>query len=348
MEPFFSICIPQYGRTNFLLQALRSFAAQTERAIEICVSDGASPDGRQDEVEDALRATGLPYRFARSAQTLRYDANLRSAIGLARGTWCVLMGNDDALKHDRVLETVRARIAECGPCGVVIPDFEDWHSGARANRIRATRNYGAGVDVAATHFRNLSFVSGIALLREPAQALATARWDGAEMYQTYLACRMIASGHGLLEIAEPLVRKDIQVPGERADSYATRPRVDPCPIVERPIPLGRMGQLVADAIAPALDDGGRRRANAAVLRQLIQYTYPFWLVEYRRVQSWRFAAGVALGLRFARIAQGVELSPWHALVLRLRQAAAFVVALAVPLGAFDALRPWLYRLAKRT
>src|SRR5438105_2928907 len=97
LAPFFSICIPQYGRTSFLLRAIDSFAEQTFRDFEVCISDDVSPDRRQDELIARLRGHSIPFRFARQLHNLRYDANLRAAIGLASGRYCVLMGNDDAL-----------------------------------------------------------------------------------------------------------------------------------------------------------------------------------------------------------------------------------------------------------
>src|SRR5262249_40076148 len=155
-------------------------------------------------------------------------------------------------------------------------------------------NKGSGPEVATKHFRNFSFVSGIVLERRPAQAIATERWDGSEMYQTFIGCRIIASGRSLLEIAEPLIRKDIRLPNLTVDSYANRPRVQPWPIVERTLPLGQLGRLTVDALRPYVSGIEQRRQNARILRQLLLFTYPFWLFEYRRVQSWPYAAGIAL------------------------------------------------------
>src|SRR5262245_25558696 len=221
--PFFSLCVPQYNRTSFLLEALRSVAAQTDQDLEVCISDDGSTDGRRDELLAYLNDSGLSFVYRVQERNTGYDGNLRSAIGLARGRYCVLMGNDDALAGPDALAKLKANMAALGPAGVVICDFEDFASGRRAFRIRRTANYGAGPRVAAAHFRNFSFVSGVVLEREPAQAVATDRWDGSEMYQTFIGCRLIASGRPLLELEQVLFRKDVRVPGEGVDSYATRP-----------------------------------------------------------------------------------------------------------------------------
>jgi hypothetical protein len=69
-------------------------------------------------------------------------------------------------------------------------------------------------------------------------------------------------------------------------------------------------------------------------------------VEYRRVQSWRYALGVALGLRPRYSLRGLSLP----LGAQVRLAVLFwitsALALMLPVTAFDRLRHTLYRLAK--
>jgi hypothetical protein len=348
VEPYFSICIPQYARTDFLLVALDSLARQSFRDFEICIADDCSPDGRQGEIEAWLKASGIPHVFRRNLRNLRYDGNLRTAIGLARGRYCFLLGNDDALSDSEVLGRLRTDMENLGPCAVAVTDFEDYMSGASAKRIVQTRNYGCGPAVAVAHFRNFSFVSGVVLERVAAQGLATAQWDGGEMYQTYLACGMIARGHSLLELAWPAIRKDVRIPGASVDSYATRPRVSAWPPVERRLPLCELGRIVSDAIAPLVPGAAeRRRLNTRVLVQLLVFTYPFWLVEYRRVQSFGYALGFALAMRPAVTANGVDLG----LISRIRVWGLYVAAslggLLVPVSLFHRLQTTLYRVAKR-
>lgn len=44
-SPLFSICVPQYERTDHFIAALGTFAAQRFRDFEVVVSDGGSRDG---------------------------------------------------------------------------------------------------------------------------------------------------------------------------------------------------------------------------------------------------------------------------------------------------------------
>jgi len=76
------------------------------------------------------------------------------------------------------------------------------------------RNQGSGAETAALNFRNFAFVSGILLARELAQKHATEKWDGSEMYQTFLATRIIAEGGRLLGVADAIAAKSIQIPGK--------------------------------------------------------------------------------------------------------------------------------------
>ncbi len=346
IEPYFSVCIPQYGRTDLLLKALESLSIQWFREFEICIADDNSPDGRQSEIIAALRNSGLQYDFYVQAKNCRYDANLRTAISLARGKYCMLLGNDDALVDAGTLARMHEVIETFGPCGVVICDFQDYLTGVRGNRLHSTGNKGSGPEIAASHFRNFSFVSGVILERISAQNFATDRWDGSEMYQTFIGCRIIASGKSLVEIAEPLIRKDIYLPNLQVDSYANRPRVRRWPIVERIIPLAQLGRLTADALSPYTSGIEQRRQNARILRQLLIFTYPFWLFEYRHVQSWSYALGVGLALRPTRIAKGIEFTRTGAVVIRVYYLAASILGLLTPKWFFDVARPFLYRVAK--
>src|SRR2546430_1071908 len=77
--PFFSICIPQYNRTSFIIEALRVLAGQTFEHFEVCISDDCSPDGRQSELQQVLRDLNLRHVYWQQPTNVRYDENLRSA-----------------------------------------------------------------------------------------------------------------------------------------------------------------------------------------------------------------------------------------------------------------------------
>jgi glycosyltransferase involved in cell wall biosynthesis len=344
--PFFSVCIPQFNRTSFLLGALRSLAAQDTRDFEVCVSDDCSTDERWVEVLECLRRSTMAFAFRRADRNLRYDGNLRQAMALATGRYLFLLGNDDVLKDGRVLSTLRAAMDRAGDLAVVFTNFEEFATGTPTRRVRKTRIIGSGPDIAAASFRKFSFVSGVVLSAAPTRALSTAKWDGSEMYQMYLGSRMITDGGRVLEVDLVAVRKDLQLAGEHVDSYARRPRALRGGIPEQRLPFDRMGRLVFDAIAPAPQ---RVRTGLAcrVVVQYLGFQYLYWLLEYRRVQSWRFAAGVGRAMRPGQSLDGVCVTRVARLFTIGVYVGATLVGLTLPLAAFGRMREPVTRLARR-
>lgn len=345
-QPVVSICIPQHNRTSFIIEACRALTTQTFSNFEVCISDDCSTDGGEQRLIQFLDDSNLSFTYRRTTRNLRYDGNLRAAIDLARGQYAFLMGNDDCLAGPTVLEDVLAEIQRHAPVSVALTNYEDFASGARVARFSRPGVAGRGPVTAAQTFRNFSFVSGVVLHTASAREHATASWDGSEMYQVYLAARLIAAGGALLYLDNSAIRKDIRIPGESVDSYMAWPRLDPCPIVTRHLPLGQLARLVSDAITPYVAPSARGRVIEQVAAQLYRYTYPFWLLEYRRVQSWPYALGVCLGLQPRYSLQGLNLSHAERMRLDVLFWTMSALGLSLPVTAFDRLRQRLYRLAK--
>jgi hypothetical protein len=345
--PFFSVCVPQYNRTSFLLHGLRRLAEQTFADFEVCISDDCSTDGRGQELLDYLETSGMGFVYERQGSNLRYDGNLRASIALASGRYALLMGNDDCLSGVDTLERLHRVITGApGHPAVVLTNYKDLGSGRVMRRVRSRGWVPGDVKVATRAFRNFSFVSGVLLDARAAQAEATTRWDGSEMYQMYIGTRLLARGGALLNVDEVTVQQGIRLPGEEVDSYARRPRLDPCPIVERRLPLGYVGRLVIDAVEPCVRPERRRQVVLSVFGQVLMLTYPFWLWEYRRVQSWRYSAGLALWMRPGNLVQGLHLGVIERGLLAFVYVIVTVLGLTVPVRVFDALYPRLYALAK--
>jgi hypothetical protein len=345
--PFFSVCIPQYNRTSFLIEACLVLRQQTFQDFELCISDDCSTDGRSDELRQFLCESGLTFVYRKQTKNHRYDHNLREAIALASGEYCFLMGNDDCLAQDVTLERLQVLLRQTPNVGVAISNYQSYSGGKLYRRVSRTGSAGSGPSVAASCFRNFSFVSGILLRRDRAQAHATDRWDGSEMYQMYLGCRIIGEGYDVLEVEQMTVRSGISVPGEAVDSYAAKPVLQPCPVVERRIPLVEMGRLVSDAIAPH----PRSRPGsleARVFLQILVFPYAFWILEYRRVQSWKYALGICIGMRPCKLIGELRFRVIHRLLLDAIYAVVSIAGLLAPLGLFDACQPRMYALAKRT
>jgi hypothetical protein len=200
--------------------------------------------------------------------------------------------------------------------------------------------------VAVANFRNCSFVSGILLLRVGVQKHVTDKWDGSEMYQMYLGCRILAEGGRLLGIDAVVVLKDIEIPGEQVDSYARQPLIQASWFEERRLPLCQFARVALDAVDLHMEAAQRAYYARRIFLQVLLFTYPFWLIEYRRVQSWQFALGVALGMRPRNILASLDVGLGTRLYVACLYALVTVAGLLTPLSLFDRLRSRLFALAK--
>lgn len=347
-RPYFSICIPQHNRTSFLIEALRSLERQTFRDFDVCISDDASTDGREADLLGYLERASFTHRYVRQEKNLRYDGNTRAAIGLARGRYCFLLGNDDGLTHATTLEKLADVLRAHGEPAVALTNYREVENGRIYRRVTSSGILGGGVAAAVAHFRSFSFVSGVILETRPAHEHATPHYDGSEMYQVFLATRLLAEGGSLLAIEDVVVDKDLRIPGESVDSYAARPKLDPCPVVPRKFNLSSFPAVVSGAIEPYVTKRELARVNMRILLQLYAYTYPFWLIEFRRVQSWKYALGIALGQRPAEMSKGLLISPAGSAVTALTFMLSTLGGLLAPVTATQKwIGPIFYKLAKR-
>ncbi len=294
--PFFSICIPEYNRFDFLMVSLKSLKAQTYQGFEVCISDDCSPENKHVEIVSYLEENKLAYCFKRQEKNLRYDGNLRAAISMAAGKFCFLLGNDDELLNANVLQDIHDFITNSNYYGVLLVNFFEIPSGKVIRRILKDGIVGSGVPVALATFRDYSFVSGVLLPRFECQTLSTEEFDGTEMYQMYLGSRMVASGMNLAGLDLLAIGKDIQIPGKKVDSYAVRPGSAPGWPQARYLPLGRMGWLVVRSIENQLPIQDRQACVRSVFRQILGFTYGYWIINYRKVQSWKYSLEICIGM----------------------------------------------------
>jgi hypothetical protein len=117
-------------------------------------------------------------------------------------------------------------------------------------------------------------------------------------------------------------------------------------IPEQRLPFDRMGRLVFDALAPAPQRVATRVA-CRVLLQYLGFQYLYWLLEYRRVQSWRFAAGVGRAMRPGQSLDGVRATRVARMFATCVYAGATLVGLSLPLATFGRIREPVTRLARR-
>lgn len=143
--PVLSICIPTYNRAVYLREAVESVLRQINEVnrtkVEIVISDNASDDST-NEYAQGLRAGALSIvRYQRNEHNVEFDHNCLKVVGLARGEYCWLLGDDDQLTPgavDRILSEIEknpdidifiCNRSEYGPDmrqeRVFIPEFTD-------------------------------------------------------------------------------------------------------------------------------------------------------------------------------------------------------------------------------
>jgi glycosyltransferase involved in cell wall biosynthesis len=344
--PFFSFCIPNYNRTDFFLQTLQSIAKQNFTDYEVCISDGGSSDGRIGEIRDFLEINQISYQLYESPINLQYDPNLRKAISLSRGQYLILMGNDDALSSPETCKYLHRVITDHPNGGVFIANYLELSSGRTFNRMKFTGPIGKGPIVAANTFRDYSFISGIIIEGSSARALETNQCDGSEMYQMYLGAAIVSSGKELVGIHEVCIKKDIQISGIEVDTIKRRPKLTLRWSDRLNLPMMQIFDTVSAGIKDTLPDQKLGKYYVAILKQLYSFTYPYWILQYKHLQTFKYAAVFLFCLRPSKILKNRKLNIFNLIIVWIVYLSAGIVAMITPVKLFKSLEPLLYRMAK--
>lgn len=346
VKPFFSICIPQYRRPEHLICALQALVGQTMQDFEVCISDDGSPEVEFFKLKTWLESSGLKYNLVRQSGGLRYDKNLRSALSLATGRYCLLMGNDDSLKNQQTLAQLK-KLLESSEAALLIANFSDWTSGIITERIQQTQLLEGSTILAARLFRNQAFVSGLILKTSWVNKLYSDCVDGSEMYQMYLFSAVLSAGEKIQLLKKSIVRKDIQIKDKDVDSYVTVKEQRAGFADGKKLPMLRICDTVMKGISTTseLKEAEKWVLIKTIIKQLYSFTYRFWLVEYRRIGRTPVALGLAWSMRPVFLAQDVgrikqfALYPMYCYVL--------LTGLLMPVRLFDYFKSTFYRLAKK-
>jgi abequosyltransferase len=109
--PLLSICIPTRNRADCLRELLHSIASQYEDDVEIVLSDDDSTD-HTSEVVESFRSKFKRLQYSRSSPALRYDRNVLHLVGMARGRFCWLFGDDDRIEPGGLAAVLKALRSE--------------------------------------------------------------------------------------------------------------------------------------------------------------------------------------------------------------------------------------------
>lgn len=345
--PFLTLAIPHYKQSRYLEIVLHSIFAQTFSDFEIVVSDDCSPDDSRDVIPQQLQRSGRPFRYYLQESNLGYDGNVRFCLATAQGQYVFLLGNDDALAAPTTLEEIALALHQLDLPAVAFVNFCDWGSGTVTERAQATQVLGSGVDVAIRHYRSFSFVSGLLYARAAATEHETARWDRSIYYQIYLASRIIAAGGKLAALNICAVSKDVRLNGETVPNYISKWSQAPWSFEPRHTGMDSVLRVTIDAILPHVSYDQRSQTQRRVINQIMSITYPYWLLEYRRVANWSFAVGIARSMWPSTLLAEYELTGGDRLLLWLIYLYMTTAGLVIPVGLFTRFRSNLANFLRR-
>ena len=130
----FSILMPTYNGAEYIGETLRSILSQSFQNFEIIVQDDAS----SDETVKAIESLNDPkIKIFKNEINLGYSKNLESLSKKATGDIVYLMGQDDILGENALLETNRAFQLSEDIGAVARPYF--WFDEKITKPVRATR-----------------------------------------------------------------------------------------------------------------------------------------------------------------------------------------------------------------
>jgi glycosyltransferase involved in cell wall biosynthesis len=93
MEPFFSVVVPTYNRTDILSRSVDSVLSQTYQDFELIIVDNGSTDATQQWLSDNYQDGRLIYHYQEGSGSPASPRN--TGMSLAKGQWICLLDSDD-------------------------------------------------------------------------------------------------------------------------------------------------------------------------------------------------------------------------------------------------------------
>lgn len=296
-----SICIPHYNRAEYLIKVLDSILEQTYKNIEVVISDDCSTDNSHILVPDYIKKQvdsdcRIKFNYIRQQKNIGYDANLRASLEQGTGEYLFVLGNDDALADKNSISLLANNLKKLNyPEIAYVNHFEFSDNSQVSRRARSTQVIGNGPVIASQIFRSFSFVGGLAIKNEEFKKHNTNLYDGTVYFQMYLAARIISAGGNVASIDESLIAKDVTVEGQKGNSYLDFLVKKNKTIHKEFGGLDQVGRVTCEAILPYVADSKRGKIVESVFGQLFNFTYPFWLYDYRKNKVYKASINLAIG-----------------------------------------------------
>jgi glycosyltransferase involved in cell wall biosynthesis len=348
---FFSVCIPQYGRSRYLLMVLDSLRTQRYAHFEVVISDDCSKDDTAGVIPAYLKDSGLRYRFLRQELNLGYDANLRASLEMGEGDYLLILGNDDALVGEDALERLAEVLEKNGRPQVLISNYRLWRADGKGeiiSRVPHTVLLPGGPGTATAHYRDFAFVAGIVFAREAFARANTPAYDHSIFVQVFLGCKIIAEGGHLLLWDGVLIDKDVEADGKVTFSYKDVERQKRRTLEPDSQGLASIAWVATEAVFPALSDSAERsRTVMRIYRPMLRFTYPYWLYAHRKEGFRRAAICMAWGCYPPILLRPTDHSAWATLRLMPAYVLSTLAGFLLPVTLIGRLVPWGHRLSKR-
>ena len=230
---------------------------------------------------------------------------------------------------------------EIGFCNYV----EDHSPDTPIVRAASSQVVGSGQEVALKYYRSFSFVGGLVFRKDVFDAVNTDKVDGSVYVQMYFAARIISKGGRLFMYNPALILKDLRIDGSMANSY--RDTLMKSWKELKPID-GGLKQVIRAVLEGFKDAGVNvRQVSYKVFKNIYQFTYPFWLIDYRSNGSFVGAVGMTKGLNPSGIPQLQQLSSFEKLKIRGYYCVSTLVGLFLPVFIFNKFRGRVYKRIKR-
>lgn len=299
--PRISVCIPAYNRAALLQPLLDSILSQINSDFEIVISEDASPEQKQIQAIVEFNSNLFPGRISyhQNEINLGYDGNLRRLVELARGDYVIFMGNDD-LMAPGALSVLEAALGTYPNVGVVLRSYASFMNSPDelVEKFRYfDRNtfFPAGARTIVTFFRRCVFISGMAVKRESALAISSAKFDGTLLYQQHLVGQILAMENGVY-LTEFLSYHRLGGTPDFGNSAVERGRFIPGEqTIESSVHFVR-GML---KIALSIEKSTSLSVYSDILKDIGNYSYPILSIQARRtrVQFLKYTLSLAaLGL----------------------------------------------------
>ena len=295
-KPLFSVCIPAYNRANFLGSLFDSILVQSFQDFEILICEDCSPE--REKISEVVRCYSATYQtkivYVENASNLGYDGNIRRLVELARGRYCVFMGNDD-LMCEGALEAIAAAIQRQPDCGVVVRSYATFDE--NPEKFKQVFRYfpeehvlPAGAQAVFTAYRRSVVIPGMVIKRDAALAVATDRFDGTLLYQLYLV-GMILAKHSVVFVPQIIALRRDGTPPDFGNSATEQGKFVPHDQTPDSSIHFMKGMLT---IAQHIEEVTQLKVFKAIRSDIGNYSYPILSIQGKRPLGVFMKYGLAL------------------------------------------------------